>query len=181
MGLQPTSDADSIRYSKLVAAGPLPWNGRVETMGLNLRQITPHNWRDLKIEVSEEQRNFVSPVSRILARAYVYRGDNSMALAVYLADQPIGLLMHRDYTDDLGRTLCILDQFLIDKDFQRQGYGRKALQLWLAGIRQKGKYHGVKLCYIRGALGAERLYRSLGFLRKPHDDDGDELVMEYLF
>lgn len=149
-------------------------------MKLELREITPSNWKDIKIEVTEEQRRFVASITAIFARAYVYRNRRSAALAIYSDGEPIGLLMQRDYEDDEGRLLCILDQFLIHRAFQGRGYGKAAMQLWLAGIRKAGIYCAVQLCFIEGNYVAECLYKGLGFIRKPQCDDDEEFVMEYL-
>lgn len=148
-------------------------------MGLEFREVTPSNWKKIKPKVKHDQKRFVSSYTATLARAYVYRNENSVVWAIYRNGEPIGLLMHRDYMNDLGERLCILDQFFIDRNYQGQGFGKEAMKLWLANISKVNKYSAVELCFIEGDKIAESLYKSLGFVRKPEEDDGDELVMHY--
>ncbi len=149
-------------------------------MSLEFREITPANWREIKPEVKEEQKEFVAPYTTSLARAYVYRKDNSIVFAIYHGKDVVGLLMQRDYLNESGELICILDQFLIDKNFQDQGFGEAVMRLWLAKIKSGNMYRAVELCFIEGAHIAEELYRKLGFTRKIQSDDGNELVMEYI-
>ena len=90
-------------------------------MSLEFREITPANWREIKPDVKEVQMEFVAPYTTSLARAYVYRKDNSIVFAIYHGKDVVGLLMQRDYLNESGELICILDQFLIDKNFQDQG------------------------------------------------------------
>jgi len=146
---------------------------------IHLEEITPDNWRKINaLEVKEEQKHFVASNVAILARAFAYRKDNSKVFAIYNNINPIGLIMQRDLKDE-NNLICILDQFMIDKNYQGQGYGKVAMELWLSMIRKKGQYSAIELCYIENDYIAEKLYNSLGFRRKSEDDDGHELVMRY--
>lgn len=87
-------------------------------MNLQFREITEDNWRKINVQVSEAQQRFVAPYTTTLARAYIYRHYNSMALVIYLNDLPIGVLLQRDYKNEEGRQVCVLDQFFIDQHFQ---------------------------------------------------------------
>lgn len=146
-------------------------------MKLELKEVTPENWRKVNsLEVKDEQKKFVASNVTILARAYAYRNYNSKVYAVYNEDNPIGLIMQRDYLRD-NKVICILDQFMIDKKYQGKGFGKKTMELWLSMIKNEGKYDSIMLCYIEGNLEAEKMYKKLGFVRCPEEDDGDELVM----
>jgi len=148
-------------------------------MDLELRDVTPDNWRKINsLEVKEEQKGFVASNVTILARAFAYRNYNSKVYVVYNENNPIGLIMQRDYLED-NKVICILDQFMIDKNYQGKGFGREAMELWMSMIKNEGKYDSIMLCYIEGNILAERMYESLGFVRCPEEDDEDELVMVY--
>ncbi len=45
--------------------------------------------------------------------------------------------MQRDLKDG-NDLICILDQFMIDQNYQGQGYGKASMELWLSMIK-KGK------------------------------------------
>lgn len=148
-------------------------------MILELKEITPDNWRKVNsLEVKKEQKNFVADNVAILARAFAYRKNNSKVHVICVANNPIGLIMQRDFLYN-GKNKCILDQVMIDKDYQGQGYGKLAMEKWIAMIKDEGIYSGIELCYIEGDFIAEKMYKNLGFVRKPEEDDEDELVMIY--
>lgn len=142
-------------------------------MGIKLVSVTPENWRQLSFEVLPEQRDFVANTLLILSRAYVYREQDSKVEIIMLNETPIGLISKWVF-DDGGTKRCILDQFLVDKDFQGKGYGKEALSLWIS--QQKG-YTSIDLCYKEAAVSAKRLYDQMGFVRMPELDDEDEWVM----
>ena len=142
-------------------------------------EVTPHNWRKINaLKVKEEQQGFVASNVTILARAFAYRKDNSKVFVIYNNINPIGLIMQRDLKDG-DDLICILDQFMIDKNYQGQGYGKESMELWLSMIKNEKEYSAIELSYIEGDYIAEKLYGGLGFVRKLEDDDGDELVMRY--
>ncbi len=146
---------------------------------IHFEEITPDNWRKINaLEVKEEQKHFVASNVAILARAFAYRKDNSKVFAIYNDANPIGLIMQRDFKDG-DDIICILDQFMIDKNYQGQGYGKVSMELWMSMIKKEKQYSAIRLCYIEDDYIAEKLYKNLGFIRKPEYDDGDELVMRY--
>ena len=81
--------------------------------------------------MKEEQKHFVASNVAILARAFAYRKDNSKVFAIYNNINPIGLIMQRDFKDE-NNLICILDQFMIDKNYQGQGYGKVSMELWMS-------------------------------------------------
>lgn len=140
---------------------------------IRLEPVDPYNWR-LGLEVSEEQRRFVSYDMRILARAYAYRESRSQAFIVYHGDTPVGMAMYYDW--DPGKAYDF-SQFFIDRRYQGKGYGIAAARQVLDRMRQDGKYQKVVLCYIEGNEAARRMYEKLGF-HLTGERDGDEITME---
>lgn len=106
-------------------------------MKLHFEQISPKNWRIFNaLNVKKEQEQWVASNVTILARAYVYREYNSTVYAIYDSTTPIGLLMQRDYFD-VGKTCCVLDQFMIAEQFQGKGFGKKTMQQWIFLIKEE--------------------------------------------
>ena len=137
---------------------------------VSLRPITRDNWREVaKLEVAESQRKFVAEPSYYLALCS-YGGD-WQPLAIYLGEQVIGFMM---WAVDEADGSCWLGGILIDQSFQRQGYGRQAIQ---AAIKMLSKQHG----YQNFALSyspdnpAKHLYHKLGFIETGEWED-DEVV-----
>lgn len=150
-----------------------------EKTKIYFEEITPDNWRKINaLEVKEEQKHFVASNVAILARAFAYRKENGKVFAIYNNLNPIGLIMQRDLKDG-NNLICILDQFMIDQNYQGQGYGKASMELWLSMVKNEKQYSAIELCYIEDDYIAEKLYKSLGFIRKLEGDDGDELVMIY--
>lgn len=66
---------------------------------------------------------------------------------------------------------------LIDRRYQRRGYGFAAARAALDEMRADGRYSRVCLCYIEGDEAARLLYEKLGF-RPTGEADGDEILMD---
>lgn len=147
-------------------------------MNIRFDSITPDNWRIFnRLSVTEEQQKFVAENVTILARAFVFREYNSLVYAIYNDDTPIGLLMQRDYTEE-GRLICVLDQFMIDREYQGKGYGKAAMKHWLSMIEREEEYDSITLCYKEEDEAALRLYLGMGFYNTG-EADGDEVIMKY--
>ena len=143
---------------------------------IEFKEITPDNWRIINsLSIKEEQKNFAASNVTILARAFVYRKENAKVFAVYHSDKPIGLIMQRDWIDG-EKIVCIMDQFMIDKNSQGRGFGKAALQKWLSMIEAEKKYPCIQLCYVEGDIAAKRLYENFGFYEI--DKDEDEIIMQ---
>lgn len=148
-------------------------------MDLDFKEITPHNWRKINsLEVGENQKEFVASNTAILARAFAYRRHNSRVHVVYRGDNPIGLIMEREYIYK-GDRICILDQFMIDKNYQAKGFGREAMIKWLLMVKARKNYGLIMLSYMEENIAAEKMYESLGFIPRPKEEDEDELLMVY--
>lgn len=148
-------------------------------MNIELKEITPNNWRKVNsLKVKKDQKEFVLDNVGILARAFAYRKFNSKVYAIYKGETPIGLIMQRDYSYN-NMTNCILDQVMVDKNYQGLGYGRLAIETWMTIIKNENIYDSIELCFLEGDFIAEKMYKKLGFIRKLESDDEDELVMTY--
>ena len=140
---------------------------------IRLEAVDPGNWR-LGLEVSEEQRGFVSNDMRILARAYAFRAYRSQAFIIRHGDTPVGMAMYYDW--DEGKAYDF-SQFFIDYRHQGKGFGLEAARQVLDLMRRDGKYQKVVLCFIEGNEAARRMYEKLGF-HLTGERDEDEIIME---
>ena len=127
---------------------------------INLRTITKENIEDiLNLSVSEEQKGFVSDNSESLAQAYVY-SDTAWPFAIYEDDTPIGFIMMGYYEAKQYYTLW---KFMIDQRYQNKGYGRQALELGFAYIKDKFNPAEIYTGVAPGNTVAKKLYKSVGF------------------
>ena len=136
---------------------------------MRLISVTEDNWMDVaSLSVKEEQKGYVAPAIGILARGYVYR-DCNVKIYVFENDGTIvGTALVREFTDEpLGYDL---QQFMIDKRYQRKGYGSQALQMILDELRKEGHYDHVELCVKKADTEAIRLYEKHGFVDSGYID-----------
>ena len=137
---------------------------------MRLISVTEDNWMDVaSLSVKEEQKGYVAPAIGILARGYVYR-DCNVKIYVFENDGIIvGTALVREFTDEpLGYDL---QQFMVDKRYQRKGYGSQALQMILDELRKEGHYDHVELCVKKADTEAIRLYEKHGFVDSGYVDE----------
>lgn len=127
---------------------------------VELRTITKENFEDvIGLNVSEHQKAFVSSTAHSLAQAYIYR-DTAFPFAIYADDTVIGFIMLGYYEEKKQYTLW---KFLIDKNYQNQGYGKIALK---KGIEYLTDTFDAKEIYVGVSsenVIAKQLYSSVGF------------------
>ena len=91
---------------------------------VELREITSDNLEDvLNLQIFEYQDKFVSSTAQALAQAYVYH-ETAFPFAIYADDTLVGFIMFGYYT---SRSQYTLWKFLIDRQYQKKGYGKEAL------------------------------------------------------
>ena len=137
---------------------------------MRLISITEDNWMDVaSLSVKEEQKKYVAPAIGILARGYVYRDCNVNIYAFENDGVIVGTALVREFTDEpLGYDL---QQFMIDEQYQRKGYGSQALQLILEELQKEGHYDHVELCVKKADIEAIRLYEKYGFVDSGYIDE----------
>ncbi|MCT4599205.1 MAG: GNAT family N-acetyltransferase [Vallitalea sp.] len=128
-------------------------------MNIQLKEVTKENWTQcIKLKVAKEQEEFVASNSYSLLQAFYE--DGLYPLAIYDNDTMVGFVMYEidDEDDDMG--MCRL---MIDKKYQKKGYGREAILKLLDFI--KDKYGSVPFytSFEPENVVADKLYESIGF------------------
>ena len=82
---------------------------------IRLVTITPDNWR-FGLSVREDQYDYVSDSSGILARAYAYRDNRSQAFVIYDDNVPVGMAMYHDLDDWKRMTLVSSLSIIVIKE-----------------------------------------------------------------
>lgn len=139
-------------------------------------------WKIVNLKVNEEQLDFVATNTQSILQAYVAITSEKVALpfGIYEEDKPIGFVMigygrtDEDDPDIAEGNYCIW-RFMIDKEYQNRGYGKKALQLTLDYIRQFpcGSAEYCWLDYEKENEAAAKLYKSFGFKEYGELDEGE--------
>ena len=152
---------------------------------ITLEKITYKNYIKViwGLKVSKKQKNFVASNMCSLAEAYVAITNGGVALpfAIYKGKKPIGFLMigyganEDDFNGEdpafieMAKKSYCLWRFMIDKRYQRKGYGRRAMEVALDYIKSFpcGKADTCWLSYEPENEVAKKLYASFGFIEQP--------------
>ncbi|MGD8406358.1 MAG: GNAT family N-acetyltransferase [Anaerolineales bacterium] len=133
-----------------------------------LRSVNRDNWRKVtKLEVSKPQREFVADPCYYLALCSY--GELWQPLSIDLDGQVIGFMMWAVDTDDGS---CWLGGILIDKNHQRKGYGRQAIQTAITTLAEEHGYRQFALSYSPNNP-AKHLYHKLGFKETDEWEDNE--------
>ena len=118
------------------------------------------------LHVTEEQAGLVAPNARSLAQAKA--NPNNVPLAVYAGDVMVGFAM----VEPRGNGVFSIHRCMIDARHQRQGFGRRAMELTIERIRRLGGVT-IYLSFRPENDAARRLYESLGFVQHEIEPDGE--------
>ena len=147
-------------------------------------------WDVVDLELEDYQKEYVAPNDISIAQAYTTIGTGCTAFpfGIYDDEKPVGFLMigHNvaplyeiagETAPEISKGNYTLWRFMIDKKYQKQGYGRKAIQLALDFIRSWpcGKAEYCALSYEPENEVAKKLYASFGFWENGEMDE-DEIV-----
>ena len=122
--------------------------------------IDRHNYLSvLDLSVGEEQRRFVASNMYSLAQAFVQ--PECIPLALYAENRPVGFVMYALDEDDHEYWIYRL---MIDKRYQRRGYGREAMRMLIERIQADENHRVIYISFEPENLPAQTLYESLGFV-----------------
>jgi len=135
---------------------------------VTLREVTRENWRDtLHLAVSPEQQRFIAdcvPIAAIaLAKAYIRpAGLVWVPYAFYVNTEMVGFT-ELAYEPGSVENYWLF-HFFIDQRYQGQGYGKKALQVFLQFIKDRHvECRSIQLSVHPENERAQHLYTSAGF------------------
>jgi diamine N-acetyltransferase len=140
---------------------------------VSLREVTLENLREvLRLQVAEGQERFVASNAVSIAQAYFHR-ETAWFRAVYAGDRPVGFVMLEVHPE---RAIYHLWRFMIDRRYQGEDYGARALRLVMDHVRTLPGAREMSLSCVPGEGGPGPFYEKLGFLYTGEVDE-DELVM----
>ena len=136
---------------------------------VTLREITRDNFDAvISLTVFEEQKNFVASNMYSLAQAKAY--SECIPSAIYHGEDLVGFIMYGVDSDD---NEYWVSRLMIDKKYQRMGYGRAAMQSVLAKLSAAKEYGKVYISFEPENVGAQNLYEQLGFRPDGRVIDGE--------
>jgi diamine N-acetyltransferase len=141
-------------------------------MTITLKDIDRENFgRCVKLEVREDQKNFVAPNVYSIAQSKVeptYRVQ-----AVYDGEELVGFCM---YGWDEEEGCHCLARLMIDRNQQGKGYGRAATEAVIERLRTEPGCRQVLLSVNPANAPAQALYVSLGFVKTGEVSHGEEVM-----
>jgi diamine N-acetyltransferase len=139
---------------------------------VTLREVTAETVRAIcALEVRPGQRGFVAPNAVSIAQAHFE--PRAWFRAVYADDAPVGFVMLHD---DREKPEYYLWRFMIDGGHQGKGYGRRALDLVVAHVRELPGATALLSSYVPGEEGPGEFYRRYGFV-ETGEVEGSEVVI----
>ena len=151
-------------------------------MNVTLQPVTQSTLRQvLELSVSPEQANYVAGNAVSLAQALFH--PEAWYRAICLDDAPAGFVMLEDplllpLPPEKPEPSLWLWRFMIDRQFQGRGIGKRALGLVVDHARSRGAYSRLFTSYVPGPHGPEGFYRGFGF-RDTGRVDGGEVVLSF--
>jgi diamine N-acetyltransferase len=153
---------------------------------IELRKIDSENvWKVIKLSVNDEQENFVATNTESMIEAFttITSGGVALPFGIYNDGCLVGFVMFGYGTTGdedepaIAKNNYEIWRFMIDKKFQHQGFGRKALIASLQYLETMpcGKADYCWLSYEPENIAAKNLYSSEGFLENG-EMCGDEIV-----
>lgn len=134
-----------------------------------------------RLRVQEDQEKFLDDARGILARGYAYRENRARVIGIMANGQFAGIALVKDMDEEPA---CYdLQQFMIDRNFQNQGYGSESLRQILGWLNVEQKYKCVEVCVNRNNTAALKLFFTAGFQDTGYIDESlpDCLNLMYYF
>jgi diamine N-acetyltransferase len=146
-----------------------------ENSAVRLKEITPQNFREcINLKVSDGQENFVASNLMSIAQAKIYPTANPYA--VYAGDKMVGFVMYGYDTDD---ERFYLVRLMIGAEHQGKGYGKATVLQVIERMSRIEDCREIYLSFVPENVGAERLYKSVGFERTGEISEDGETVMRF--
>lgn len=141
-------------------------------MEISLQEITKDNIDAvLRLKVHQNQEQLVADNAYSIAQGTY--SDLSWFRAVYADDQPVGFVM---LELDTGKAQYYLWRYMIGKQHQGNGYGRKALELVIAFVRQQPNAKQFLLSYVPTEGSPGPFYSKLGFVETGEVEHGEHIM-----
>ena len=162
--------ADWARSRGAAGEGAVDHEPRLPPQALvELREVTGETVRAVcLLHVRPEQRGFVAPNAVSIAEALFE--PKAWFRAVVVDDVPVGFVM---LSIDPAPPELYLWRFMIDRRYQRRGYGRAAIEQVIGHVRTVPGAAELLVSWVPAPGGPEPFYRGLGFEPTGAIDDGE--------
>ena len=144
-----------------------------------LKPVTNDNFHDiakLSDTLTDQQKKCVAPNVYSLAQAYL-NSEQAWPRAIYLGETPIGFIMLDIDPEDIDKkeNAYYLWRFMIARDYQGKGYGKKALDLIIDKCKEDQKSVLYTSCDMEEEM-PYRFYMNYGFTDTGVFDDDEKVL-----
>ncbi|GLR14651.1 hypothetical protein GCM10007907_34410 [Chitinimonas prasina] len=148
-------------------------NESMTTTQVSLRPLTHANFDTvLALKVKPEQTTFVASNENTIAKAYL-EPDKVQLRVIYADESPVGFMAY--WCDPAAAAFHLL-RFMLGSQHQRQGYGQRAVAIWLDELSTTHGDIRVTLYYAASPGNPQPFYAKAGFC-DTGEKDGDEHIM----
>lgn len=142
-------------------------------MNITLREIDQDNFDEV---ISLKVEKYCASNLYSLAQAKIF--PHEIPLSIYNDDKLVGFIMYGKEPRDNNEYW--IDRLMIDERYQRNGFGRKALEMVIDTIKQDKTHSKIKISTNPENMVARKLYNELGFYETGElQGDEVEMILEY--
>lgn len=149
-----------------------------EIIVISFVSINKDNYENvLKLEVADNQRQFVAPNVRSLADCYYYRNEGDVfPYAIQDGDEVVGFIL---LDLDAAEKEYMIWRMMIDRHHQRKGYGKQTIQKVIEMAKNEEGYTTLIADYVKGNEVMGELLRLLGFVDHSFNEEWNEYVLHF--
>ena len=144
----------------------------MKTKRITLREITENTlWPMLQLDVAAGQRKMVATNALSIAQAHFSK--NAWFRAIYAGKTPVGFVML--YLDKKKRAYELW-RFMIDKRYQKKGYGTRAMRQVIKFVKTHPGAKELSLSHVPGKGNPGAFYKKLGFQHTGEWNEGEKVM-----
>ena len=142
-------------------------------MGIKLKEIDADNFDEI---ISLKVGKYCASNLYSLAQAKIF--PEAIPLAIYNDDIPVGFIMYGKEPRDNNEYW--IDRLMIDEKYQKNGFGKIAMEIIIEKIKQDKTQNKIKLSTDPENIIGRKFYSKLGFKEtgEMHDDEV-LMILEY--
>jgi len=142
---------------------------------IEIAEVDKNNWEDVvDLQLEQDQEPFVASNAYSLAEAAY--DEDCFPRAVYAGTSAVGFVMFASMASAGFAGEYMICRLMIDREHQRKGYGRQALDKTIALISGLPGSTRIKICYKPDNPVAKDFYASFGFVETGLDEEGEMIA-----
>ncbi len=139
---------------------------------VTVRPLNRFNWElAVQLKLHDYQEGYMPDNLTSIAQS---KFENLDPTGIFVGERMVGFAMYGNFGG-----VCWINRIMVDKGFQEQGYGKKALKIILDKLKTRPDCSEVRTSFVHQNALAEYFFSQNGFHRIADGLDG-EIVMRWL-